>query len=395
MGSSPPTKNGDSGSSSDDDGYSSDSTITNHLLEKEKGYGMSPTEDLEAQQHITLKEAESGKQGAEYSVPARTKYTYLGLYFGLNLSLTLFNKAVLGKFAFPWLLTTIHTGTAALGCSFLLSRGHFQLTTLTTRENVTLLAFSVLYTINIAISNVSLEMVSVSFHQIMRSTSPLFTILIYRLWYARLYAMATYVSLLPIILGAALTTYGDYYFTPLGFFLTLLGVILAALKTVATNRLMTGNLKLPALELLFRMSPLAAIQSLVFALFAGELAGFFNWVAQGSLSVSYGSALAGNGLLAFFLNIASLHTNKLAGALTMSICANLKQCLTVLLGIVLFDTKIGVVSAWGMVVTLAGAAVYSKVELQLKTKNSAVSQPNAKPLDPLGSENSREGSHAR
>ena len=34
---------------------------------------------------------------AEYKVPARVKYTYLGLYFGLNLGLTLFNKAILGK----------------------------------------------------------------------------------------------------------------------------------------------------------------------------------------------------------------------------------------------------------------------------------------------------------
>jgi len=193
--------------------------------------------------------------------------------------------------------------------------------------------------------------------------------------------MATYLSLLPIIFGAALTTYGDYYFTPLGFFLTLLGVILAALKTVATNRLMTGNLKLQALELLFRMSPLAAIQSFMYALFVGELRGFFTWIAEGHLTPSYSSALAGNGFLAFALNVASLHTNKLAGALTMSICANLKQCLTVLLGIILFDTRIGVLSGYGMIITLGGAAVYSKVELQTKGKVIANTKPADKDLE--------------
>ena len=239
-------------------------------------------------------------------------------------------------------------------------------------------------------------MVSVASHQILRSTSPLFTILIYRLWYQRSYALATYVSLLPIIFGAALTTYGDYYFTILGFFLTLLGVILAALKTVATNRLMTGNLKLPALELLYRMSPLAAMQSFLFATMAGELSGFAGWVGQGNLTFSYGGALAANGLLAFFLNIASLHTNKLAGALTMSICANLKQCLTVLLGIIVFDTRIGVVSGYGMLITLAGAAMYSKVELQQKAKPAATvaidpRDEAAEPLNPLGVEPQRSG----
>lgn len=198
----------------------------------------------------------------------------------------------------------------------------------------------------------------------------MFTILIYRIWYSRSYATATYLSLIPIVFGVALTTIGDYYFTPLGFFLTTLGVVLAALKTVATNRLMTGNLKLHALELLFRMSPLAAVQSFLFASALGEFRGFYNWILEGHFNSSYTSALAGNGLLAFLLNIASLHTNKLAGALTMTICANLKQCLTVVLGIMMFDNKVGPWSGVGMVITLVGAGVYSKVELEMKARQA-------------------------
>jgi hypothetical protein len=93
-------------------------------------------------------------------------------------------------------------------------------------------------------------MVSVAFHQILRSTVPLFTILIYRLYFSRTYSTTTYLSLVPIILGVCMVTYGDYYFTVLGFSLTLLGVILAALKTITSNRLMTGSLALPALEIL-------------------------------------------------------------------------------------------------------------------------------------------------
>ena len=33
----------------------------------------------------------------EYGVATHTKYLYLGLYFALNLTITLYNKAVLGK----------------------------------------------------------------------------------------------------------------------------------------------------------------------------------------------------------------------------------------------------------------------------------------------------------
>ena len=101
---------------------------------------------------------------------------YLGLYFMMNLSLTFYNKLVLGKvscflegmvhkagagltteqFAFPWILTAIHTGTSALGCSILLLLGHFELSKLSMREQLTLVAFSLLFTLNIAMSNVSL-----------------------------------------------------------------------------------------------------------------------------------------------------------------------------------------------------------------------------------------------
>lgn len=66
----------------------------------------------------------------------------------------------------------------------------------------------------------------------MRSTCPAFTILIYRFYYSRSYSTATYLSLVPIVFGVALATYGDYYFTLTGFLLTLLGVVLAAAKVL-------------------------------------------------------------------------------------------------------------------------------------------------------------------
>ena len=50
----------------------------------------------------------------------------------------------------------MHTGMTAAGCYGLMLNGYIKPTRLGTRENVVLLAFSSLFTINIAISNVSL-----------------------------------------------------------------------------------------------------------------------------------------------------------------------------------------------------------------------------------------------
>ncbi|KAF6230610.1 hypothetical protein HO173_011147 [Letharia columbiana] len=350
-----------------DSSYGSEDERTNSQDSRMEKETLIIKSDVEAQSRHTRAQS-TATIAPEYQIPTSTKYLYLALYFGLNLTLTLYNKAVLGKFAFPWLLTTLHTTSASLGCYILMLRGHFKLSKLTTREHLVLISFSFLFTVNIAISNVSLAMVSVPFHQIMRSTCPIFTILIYRFFYGRTYSQATYISLIPVILGVGLATYGDYYFTGIGFTLTLFGVVLSALKTVMSNRIMTGSLALPALEILLRMSPLAALQSLLYAVATGEASAFLAWVAEGNLTPSYSSALLGNGLLAFLLNVSSFQTNKLAGALTMTVCANLKQCLTVLLGILLFDVTVGVWNGAGMLVTLVGAGIYSKVELDSKGK---------------------------
>ncbi len=93
---------------------------------------------------------------------------------------------------------------------------------------------------------VSSGLVSIPFHQIMRSTCPVFAVLIYRLRYKRSYATKTYLSLVPVVFGVGLATYGDYYFTRIGFILTLLGVILAAVKV--RRFLLTPSLPFPELD---------------------------------------------------------------------------------------------------------------------------------------------------
>lgn len=58
--------------------------------------------DVEAQtRHARIQS--TATNAPEYQIPTSTKYLYLALYFGLNLTLTLYNKAVLGKVRSPCL----------------------------------------------------------------------------------------------------------------------------------------------------------------------------------------------------------------------------------------------------------------------------------------------------
>ena len=57
--------------------------------------------DVEAQaRHVRAQS--TATIAPEYQIPTRTKYLYLALYFALNLTLTLYNKAVLGKVRQPY-----------------------------------------------------------------------------------------------------------------------------------------------------------------------------------------------------------------------------------------------------------------------------------------------------
>ncbi|KAF4603188.1 UAA transporter [Pleurotus pulmonarius] len=106
---------------------------------------------------------------------------------------------------------------------------------LTPKETLVIVAFSVLYTINIVVSNMSLGLVTVPFHQVVRSSTPFFTIALSAGVLGQHASKAKIISLIPVIAGVGFATYGDYYFTPWGFALTLLGTLLAALKTVITH----------------------------------------------------------------------------------------------------------------------------------------------------------------
>lgn len=206
------------------------------------------------------------------------------------------------------------------------------------------------------------DLVTVPFHQVVRAISPVFTIGIYHVFFGAVYSTQTYVSLIPVMFGVGLATYGDYNATVYGFLMTLAGAILAAVKTVITNRMQTSGLHLSALELLYRMSGPALIQSLIMAWYHGEF-DLFGLEHPTMPDPMLCATLIVNGALAFALNYTSFSANKKAGALTMTVAANIKQILTVLFSYLLWDLRVSSLNVCGILLTLAAGAWYSAIEL--------------------------------
>lgn len=357
---------------------------------------------------------------------------YLFLYFGFNLGLTLYNKSLLVHFPFPYTISATHALCGSIGSTVLIRAGSSPPPRLNLRESLILLAFSVLYTVNIIISNLSLGLVTVPFHQVVRASTPLFTILFSSIIFGARSSRPKLIALVPVVAGVGFATYGDYYFTPWGFFLTLLGTTLAALKTIYTNVLQApSHLRFSAskpdprvdsssfpstkvspasksppmtfrqpylqyltpLHLLYLLSPLAFVQTMLIAHFSGELARVWEYSIAGlrysaagaiffgrpstqlGLSTAQLGLLLLNGVMAFGLNVASFTANKKVGPLSMTVAANVKQVLTILCAVALFNLTVTPTNAVGIVLTLIGGAIYTAVEL--KEKRDSETMPMA------------------
>lgn len=83
-----------------DSSYGSEDERTNSQDSRMEKEALDIKSDVEAQsRHIRAQS--TATIAPEYQIPTSTKYLYLALYFGLNLVLTLYNKAVLGKVSSP------------------------------------------------------------------------------------------------------------------------------------------------------------------------------------------------------------------------------------------------------------------------------------------------------
>lgn len=305
---------------------------------------------------------------------------WLVLYFCFNLGLTLYNKGVLIHFPYAYSLTAIHAFFGTIGGVFLLQAGVFTPAKLSVADNLALAAFSVLYTINIAVSNLSLEMVTIPFHQVVRAATPIFTIFLSMVLFGARSSRQKVASLVPVVAGVGLATYGDYYCTTTGLVLTVLGTLLAAVKTIYTSILQSSpslsnpshqsswrrfiippRLKLHPLDLLTRMAPLAFVQCVILAHLTGELDRVRMWSVHEMTPWSL-TVLCMNGGIAFGLNIGSFTANKMAGPLSMTVAANVKQVLSIILAVLIFDLSISLMNATGILLTLAGGAWYAAVE---------------------------------
>jgi len=288
---------------------------------------------------------------------ANSRVFWLFTWTVLNIILTMTNKNFYYYMDFPYpiAVSLVHMACSSSLSFFTIKMQRTPMRTLNTGEHLSLAALSLLFVTNILVGNLCLKYTSVLLVQVTRSIVPGLT-LVLSVWIMNAtFTKFQVLSILMIVIGLGLTSFGDVSVTAFGLGLNVLGCVFAALKGVMTSKFLKG---FEPMELLFRLSTYAVFHLVVLMAIMGETSKVKDYFAErGTLNVC--AVFLANGFIAFFVNVCNVQTTKLTSALTISIAGNVKQVLTVGLGILVFNDYLSLVNGGGVLVTFIGVFVYT------------------------------------
>lgn len=305
---------------------------------------------------------------------------WLLVWFVNNIAVTLVNKAAFSSmdFHYPATLSAVHMAVNTVGANLYMYARGMERREVDGKGQRVLLYFSFVFALNIVVGNISLRFVSVNFNQVMRSLVPAVVMLGDYLMRQRVFTEEKVQSVVPIVLGVAMATFGEMRFSGIGFVMTSLCVLFAALKAMLSGSMLTGSYKLAPLDLLSRMAPLSLCWMSIAAVALGEVGEIQErWdelTAAGVWPVVLFSSA-----VSFTLNITSFMANKATSPLTLTIASNVKQVTLIAVATVVFSTPVSFVNGVGIVIVILGSAKYSHVTFLEKMDTKDVAEDAKQP----------------
>nr|XP_020468230.1 solute carrier family 35 member E2B [Monopterus albus]XP_020468231.1 solute carrier family 35 member E2B [Monopterus albus] len=229
---------------------------------------------------------------------------------------------------------------------------------------------------------VSLKNVAVSFAETVKSSAPIFTVIMSRLILGEYTGLWVNLSLFPVMAGLALCTATEMSFNMLGFSAALSTNIMDCLQNVFSKKLLSGDTyRFSPPELQFYTSAAAVMMLIPAWTFLLDIP----VIGKSRRSFTFNPDII---LLLLFdgglFHLQSVTAYALMGRIspvTFSVASTVKHALLVWLSIIIFSNQITILSATGTVFVFIGVFLYNKArQFQRESLHAMATEQNYTPL---------------
>lgn len=266
-------------------------------------------------------------------------------------------------YQFPFMVTAQHMIFSWLACSMVINQRQKRGPMLDFDEQVKkIMPLAVAYAVSLALGNLSLKYIFPSFNQMLSSMSPLVTVLMSLMLHGKRYNLWTWISM-PVICGGLLVCSNqEVNYNLLGVLSVAGATILRAVKSVIQEQLLDPKAKaLDSVSLLYFLAPWTAGFLIVLSLLCEGLDPWRLLIPQenqAGLGRLY-LLLVLSAINACFLNVAGNQVTAYTGAVMLQVLGNVKACFSILVSITIFGNPVTILQGLGVVVCLAGVALYN------------------------------------
>ena len=151
--------------------------------------------------------------------------------------------------------------------------------------------------------------------------------------------------------------------TTLGLFIVIIGCFFSSTKSISVKKTLSGTYELSSFDLLMRMSPISAIEMFLLSVQTKEPDRLLvsEKYQPSALKIS---VIFFSGFIAYFLNLTNFLATNYTSPLTVTIVGCVKQVVTIILGVLIFDKTISYLNVIGIVITILGSLWYSLLKFK-------------------------------
>ncbi|XP_047647053.1 solute carrier family 35 member E2B isoform X1 [Phacochoerus africanus] len=230
---------------------------------------------------------------------------------------------------------------------------------------VTMLFVGLMRFATVVLGLVSLKNVAVSFAETVKSSAPIFTVILSRMVLGEHTGLLVNLSLLPVMGGLALCTATEMSFNFLGFSAALSTNVMDCLQNVFSKKLLSGDkYRFSAAELQFYTSAAAVAMLIPAWAFFMDLP----VIGRSGRSFRYSQdvvlLLLADGLLFHLQSVTAYALMGRISPVTFSVASTVKHALSIWLSVIVFGNRVTSLSAVGTVLVTAGVLLYNKAKQQ-------------------------------